>query len=158
MLLANTDNRYKIIEKNMKKLGYERSSLIEILHNTQEIFGYLDKNTLRFVAKRLKLPLSKVYGVATFYNFFRLTPKGKHTAIICTGTACYVKGADDILKLFEKRFSIKSGETTSDDLLSILTARCVGSCSLAPLIVIDNNTIGNITLDEVKMEMDELIK
>ena len=158
MLLANTDNRYKIIEKNMKKLGYERSSLIEILHKTQEIFGYLDKNTLRFVAKRLKLPLSKVYGVATFYNFFRLTPKGKHTAIICTGTACYVKGADDILKLFEKRFSIKSGETTSDDLLSILTARCVGSCSLAPLIVIDNNTIGNITLDEVKMEMDELIK
>jgi len=158
LLLANTDNRYKIIEKNMKKLGYERSSLIEILHKTQEIFGYLDKNTLRFVAKRLKLPLSKVYGVATFYNFFRLTPKGKHTAIICTGTACYVKGADDILKLFEKRFSIKSGETTSDDLLSILTARCVGSCSLAPLIVIDNNTIGNITLDEVKMEMDELIK
>lgn len=158
MLLANTDNRYKIIEKNMKKLGYERSSLIEILHKTQEIFGYLDKNTLRFVAKRLKLPLSKVYGVATFYNFFRLTPKGKHTTIICTGTACYVKGADDILKLFEKRFSIKSGETTSDDLLSILTARCVGSCSLAPLIVIDNNTIGNITLDEVKMEMDELIK
>jgi len=158
LLLANTDNRYKIIEKNMKKLGYERSSLIEILHKTQEIFGYLDKNTLRFVAKRLKLPLSKVYGVATFYNFFRLTPKGKHTAIICTGTACYVKGADDILKLFEKRFSIKSGERTSDDLLSILTARCVGSCSLAPLIVIDNNTIGNITLDEVKMEMDELIK
>ncbi len=158
MLLNRSDNRYKVIEQSMKKLGYERSSLIEILHTTQDIFGYLDKDTLKFVAKRLKLPLSKVYGVATFYHFFRLKPQGKHIAIICTGTACYIKGAKEILNIFESRFDIQVGETTMDKFLSLGTARCIGICTQAPLIVIDNNTIGNITLDEVNLEIEELIK
>jgi len=158
LLLRISDNRYKIIEKSMKKLGYERSSLIEILHTAQDSFGYLDKDTLKFVAKRLKLPLSKVYGVATFYYFFRLKPKGKHTAIICTGTACHIKGAKKILDIFENKFAIKAGETTNDDLVSIFTARCIGSCSQAPLIVIDDKSIGNISLDEVICEIEELIQ
>lgn len=158
MPLNITDNRYKIIEKHMKNLGYEKSALIEILHKTQEIFGYLDKDVMKFIAKRLKLPLSKVYGVSTFYNFFRLKPRGKHTAIICTGTACYIKGAEKIIEAFEKKFEIKTNETTKDGFLSILTARCIGSCSLAPLIVMDNDSMGNVTLDEVDVKIKELIQ
>ena len=156
MLLNITDNRYKTIEKSMKSLGYEKSSLIEVLHKTQEIFGYLDKDVMKFIAKRLKLPLSKVYGVSTFYNFFRLKPRGEHTAIICTGTACYIKGAQKIIEVFEKKFEVTINETTNDGFLSILTARCIGSCSLAPLIVIDNKSMGNVTLGDVNTEIEEL--
>jgi len=158
MITGLNDNRYKVVEKTMKKLGYKRSSLIEILYIAQDTFGYLDKETLRFIAKRLKLPLSKVYGVSTFYNFFRLQPTGKHTAVICLGTACYIKGADNIVKTFEKRFQIKVGETTSDGLISLLTARCVGSCSLAPLAVFDNKTVGHLTKDIINDEIKKLIK
>ena len=106
------DDRYKIVEKTMKKLGYDKSALIETLHTAQETFGYLENEVLKFIAKRLKLPFSKVYGVATFYHFFRLKPKGKHTAIVCTGTACYIKGAQKIVEALEEKFGIKSGETT----------------------------------------------
>lgn len=152
------DDRYKIVEKTMKKLGYERSALIETLHTAQETFGYLENDTLKFIARRLKLPFSKVYGVATFYHFFRLKPKGKHTAVVCMGTACYIKGATAILESLEKKFGIKAGETTEDALISVLTARCVGSCSLAPVAVYDNKTVGKLTLEESQTIIEELIK
>lgn len=128
----------------MKKLGYDRSALIETLHTAQETFGYLENDTLKFIAKKLKLPYSKVYGVATFYHFFRLKPKGKHTTVVCTGTACYIKGADAIVKALQERFGIVMGETTSDGMLSLLSARCVGSCSLAPIAIFDNHPVGKL--------------
>lgn len=157
-MIVQTDDRYKSIEKTMKKLGYERSALIETLHAAQETFGYLENDTLKFIAKRLKLPYSKVYGVATFYHFFRLKPKGKHTAVVCLGTACYIKGSGAILENLEKKFGIKAGETTEDNLISILTARCVGSCSLAPVAVYDNKTVGKLTLEEAEKTIEELVK
>lgn len=153
-----TDDRYKMVEKTMKKLGYDRSALIETLHTAQETFGYLENETLKFIARRLKLPFSKVYGVATFYHFFRLKPKGKHTSVVCMGTACYIKGADVILKSLEKRFGIKAGETTKDALISVLTARCVGSCSLAPVVIYDNKSVGKLTLEVAEKTIEELIK
>ena len=110
-----SDARYKMVEKTMKKLNYDRSALIETLHTAQETFGYLENETLKFVARRLKLPYSKVYGVATFYHFFRLKPKGKHTVVVCMGTACYIKGADKILAKMEEKFGIKAGETTRNN-------------------------------------------
>ena len=152
------DDRHRMVEKTMKKLGYERSALIETLHTAQETFGYLDNETLKFIARRLKLPFSKVYGVATFYHFFRLKPKGKHTAVVCMGTACYIKGADKILKSLEERFGIKAGETTKDSLLSLLTARCVGSCSLAPIVIFDNKSAGKLSLEDANREVEELVK
>ena len=152
------DDRYKMVEKTMKKLGYDRSALIETLHTAQETFGYLENETLKFIARRLKLPFSKVYGVATFYHFFRLKPKGKHTAVVCMGTACYIKGATAILESLEKKFGINAGETTEDALISVLTARCVGSCSLAPVAVYDNKTVGKLTLEESQTIIEELIK
>ena len=157
-MTLQADDRYKMVEKTMKKLGYDRSALIETLHTAQETFGYLENETLKFIARRLKLPFSKVYGVATFYHFFRLKPKGKHTAVVCMGTACYIKGASAILESLESRFGIKAGETTKDALISVLTARCVGSCSLAPVAIYDNKSVGKLTLEEANKTIEELIK
>ena len=157
-MTVQTDDRYKMVVKTMKKLGYDRSALIETLHTAQETFGYLENETLKFIARRLKLPFSKVYGVATFYHFFRLKPKGKHTAVVCMGTACYIKGATAILESLESRFGIQAGETTKDALISVLTARCVGSCSLAPVAIYDNKSVGKLTLEVAEKTIEELIK
>lgn len=158
LLTTIKDDRYKMVEKTMKKLNYDRSALIETLHTAQETFGYLENETLKFIARRLKLPYAKVYGVATFYHFFRLKPKGKHTVVICMGTACYIKDANKILEKLEKKFQIKAGETTKDDLLSLVSARCVGSCSLAPIAIYDNKAIGHLDIEQAVNEAQELIK
>jgi len=157
-MVVQTDDRYKMVEKTMKKLGYDRSALIETLHTAQETFGYLENNVLKFIAQRLKLPYSKVYGVATFYHFFRLKPKGKHTTVVCMGTACYIKGADKILESLEKKYNIKAGETTKDSLLSLISARCVGSCSLAPIAIYDDKPVGKLTLEQSLQEVEELLR
>ncbi|MEA3383124.1 MAG: bidirectional hydrogenase complex protein HoxE [Campylobacterota bacterium] len=157
-MVVKTDDRYKMVEKTMKKLGYDRSALIETLHTAQDTFGYLENDVLKFIAQRLKLPYSKVYGVATFYHFFRLKPKGKHTTVVCMGTACYIKGADKILESLEKKYNIKAGETTKDSLLSLISARCVGSCSLAPIAIYDDKPVGKLTLEQSVQEVEELLK
>lgn len=151
------DDRYKMVEKTMKKLNYDRSALIETLHTAQETFGYLENETLKFIARRLKLPYAKVYGVATFYHFFRLKPKGKHTVVVCMGTACYIKNANIILKKLEERFDIKAGETTKDELLSLISARCVGSCSLAPIAIYDDKPIGHLEIEQSVKKAEELV-
>ena len=157
-MLETIDDRYKTLEKSIKKLGYEKNTLIEVLHQTQGIFGYLGVDTLKFIAKRLKLPYSKVYGVATFYNFFRLKPKGRHNIVVCLGTACYIKGSDKILQKIEQRYGIKAGETTSDEALSLLTARCFGSCSLAPVIICDEQVKGKVSVENPLCEIEERVK
>ncbi len=131
------DKRYKILETHMKRHQNKADALIEVLHKAQELFGYLDNGLLLFVAYSLKLPPSRVFGVATFYHFFRLKPKGEHTCVVCMGTACYVKGADQVLKAVEDKAGIKAGETTKDGQVSLLTARCIGACGLAPAVVYD---------------------
>ena len=138
------DKRWKIVEATARRHGREPHALIETLHTVQEYFGYLDDAALQFVAGLLRLPLSRVYGAATFYHFFTLKPKGKHTCVVCTGTACYIKGAPALLGAIEKAYGVKPGETTPDNELSVLTARCVGSCSLAPVVVLDGAVLGKI--------------
>ena len=135
--LAVTDKRYKILEAHIKKFQHRQDALIEVLHKAQELFGYLDDGVLRFVAAQLKLPSSRVYGVATFYHFFTLKPQGEHTCVVCLGTACYVKGANRVLAAVEEKARIKAGETTPDNKLSLLTARCIGACGIAPAVVYD---------------------
>lgn len=142
------DRRWRMVDATMRKHGYRADALIETLHTMQECFGYLEDTGLHFVAKALRLPLSKVYGVATFYHFFTLKPKGKHTCVVCTGTACYIKGAQDILDRIEKEFGVKPEETTKDGELSVLTARCIGSCGLAAAAVFDGTIAGKISPDE----------
>jgi len=134
---ASGDKRFKILEVHMKKHQFKHDALIEVLHKAQELFGYLEDDLLLFIAHKLKLPPSRVYGVATFYHFFALKPQGDHTCVVCLGTACYVKGADKVLAAVETRAKVKAGETTPDNKLSVMTARCIGACGIAPAVVYD---------------------
>jgi bidirectional [NiFe] hydrogenase diaphorase subunit len=109
----------------------------------QQSFGYLDKESLKFVAASLRVPLSQTYGVATFYHLFTLKPPGEHTCLVCLGTACYIKGADDLVSQAEKSLGVACGETTRDLKASLLSARCLGSCSVAPVVVYDGELVGN---------------
>lgn len=136
-ILPSDDKRWKIVDATARRLGYRPQALIEVLHTAQESFGCLTDEVLKFSANALHVPLSKVYGVATFYNFFTLKPSGVHTCVVCLGTACYVKGADKVLAAIEKEAKIKSGETTPDNQLSLLTARCIGTCGIAPAAIYD---------------------
>lgn len=129
----------------MRKYGYQPHALIETLHTVQETFGYIDEEAMRFVAQSLRVPLSQVYGVVTFYHFFTLKPQGKHICVVCLGTACYIKGAPQILKAIQDAYGIEPGETTKDGKLSLLTARCLGACGLAPVAVFDGNVVGRLT-------------
>lgn len=138
------DKRWRMVEGTMRRHGHGSDSLIEVLHTVQESFGYLDSAALRFVADSLRLPLSKVYGVATFYNVFSLKPQGEHTCVVCTGTACYIKGAANLLNTAAAEAGLHPGETTTDNRVSLLTARCLGSCGLAPAVVFDGNVSGNV--------------
>ena len=106
---ASGDKRFKILEAHIKKHQFKQDALIEVLHKAQELFGYLEDDLLLFVAYRLKLPPSRVYGVATFYHFFTLKPKGKHTCVVCMGTACYVRGADKVLAAVEEKAGDQGG-------------------------------------------------
>src|SRR5664279_4900698 len=112
--LPSDDKRWKIVDATARRHGREPHALIETLHTVQECFGYLDESALRFVASVLRVPLSRVYGAATFYHFFTLKPQGRHTCVVCTGTACYINGAAGILNAIRHGLGIRPGETTPD--------------------------------------------
>src|SRR5580700_7933130 len=117
------DKRWRIVDATMRRLGHQSRSLIETLHTVQEAFGYLDEGALRYVATSLHVPMSRAYGVATFYHYFTLKPAGKHTCVVCMGTACYIKGAPQLLSAVQRDLGIRPGETTADKKVSLLTAR-----------------------------------
>jgi bidirectional [NiFe] hydrogenase diaphorase subunit len=148
--LSRSDPRIKQIIAKIKKENYRPDALIEILHTAQNSFGFLPMNVLAFVTKELKVPPSRVYSTVTFYHFFSLKSKGEHTCLVCTGTACYVKGAERILAEVEKEFSLKPGQVTADNKLGVSTARCIGACGLAPAIVIDDEVHAKVKPEEVK--------
>jgi bidirectional [NiFe] hydrogenase diaphorase subunit len=148
------DKRWRIVNGTMRKNGFARHALIEALHAVQASFGYLDDDAIRFVALSLRLPLSKAYGVATFYHYFTLKPPGKHTMTICAGTACYIKGTDKLIAEAEKRLCIKAGRTTSDGNISLMTARCVGACSRAPVVLSDGIVSGEVSREEMLAQLE----
>jgi len=150
------DNRFKLLEATMKKNQYRPDALIEVLHRAQELFGYLSTDLLLFIANSLHLPPSRVYGVATFYHFFSLAPKGEHSCVVCLGTACYVRGAAAILAAAEQTLGIKAGHTTPDGRLSLETARCLGACGIAPTVVFDGTVTGHQTPDQVQVWLERL--
>jgi len=147
------DVRWRIVGATMRRHGHRPNALIETLHTVQETFGYLDEQALRFVAAALRVPLSQVYGVATFYHFFSLKPKGKHTCVVCTGTACYIKGVPALLNAIEEKHGVKLGETTPDGNISVMSARCLGSCGLAPAAVLDGEVVGKLTASDLLERM-----
>src|SRR3989337_3759728 len=126
-----------MLEKVMKEHNFEESALLEMLHKAQEIYGYLGKDLLMDISQSLHLPPSSVFGVATFYSLFKLTEPGEHVVTGCLGTACYVKGVEEIMTAIEVEFKVKRGETTSDRKLSLFVTRCIGACSMAPNIIVD---------------------
>ncbi|MBQ1388230.1 MAG: NADH-quinone oxidoreductase subunit NuoE [Clostridia bacterium] len=144
----------EVIDRNKDIPG----ALLPILHEAQEIYGYLPIEIQQRVADGLGISLSEVYGVATFYSRFSLTPKGKHRVSVCLGTACYVKGADKVLAEVEKKLGIKSGECTEDGLFSIDSCRCVGACGLAPVMMIGEEVYGKLTPAMVDKILDKYIK
>lgn len=154
--LPGDDKRWKLVNATMRRNGYAGHALIETLHSVQDSFGFLDETSLRFVAASLDLPLSKVFGVATFYHLFMLKPKGRHACVVCTGTACYIKGAGALVEAVEQRYGVNPGETTEDDRLSVLTARCVGACGLAPAVVVDGDVIGKQSSDDLIAKLEGL--
>jgi bidirectional [NiFe] hydrogenase diaphorase subunit len=150
------DKRWRIVETRMRRLGQRPDALIEVLHAAQEAFGFLDTDTLDYVARSLRVPLSKVYGVATFYSYFTLKPQGEHACVVCTGTACYINGSGAIVAAIRRSLGVRPGETTADGKLSLLTARCLGSCSLAPAMILDGEVQGKLTADAVLAGLEAL--
>jgi bidirectional [NiFe] hydrogenase diaphorase subunit len=151
------DPRFNMVDRTLKRFQYQQDALIEVLHTAQEVFGFLDDDLLIYVARQLKLPMSWVYGVATFYHFFSLKPQGEHTCTICMGTACYVKQAAEIVALLQRKYDIKPGQTTADGKLSLATARCLGSCGLAPVLVIDNEVLGRESPESTLAYLEALL-
>lgn len=139
-----------VIEKHKTQPG----GLMPVLQEAQDIYGYLPIEVQQMIADGLNISLSKVYGVATFYSQFSLTPKGEYRVSVCLGTACYVKGADKILEAVEKKLGIKSGECTKDGLFSLDSTRCVGACGLAPVMMINDEVYGKLKPDMVNDILD----
>ncbi len=139
----------KRIENILKKYEYEISNTIQILEEVQEKYNYLPKEILEYISQRLKIPLSKIYSLATFYTAFSLNPRGKHLITVCVGTACYVRGAAMILNEFERRLNIKSGETTEDMSYTLETVNCLGCCAIGPIVVYDGKYTGEFKVKDV---------
>lgn len=133
-----------------KSFNNEAGELINVLHKSQETFGYLPAEVQEIVAKELNISVAKVYGVVTFYSFFTMIPKGKHPISICTGTACYVRGAEKVLDEFKRILDVKVGETTPDGKFSLSCLRCVGACGLAPVVSVGDKIYGRVSPDGVK--------
>ena len=136
----------------------EKGALMPVLHEAQNIYGYLPAEVQTVIAEGLNVPLAEVYGVATFYSQFSLMPKGKHRISVCLGTACYVKGSDKILEEIEKELRIKCGECTPDKKFSIDSCRCVGACGLAPVMIVDGEVYGKLTAKDVAGILDGYMK
>ncbi len=152
---AFSSEQYASLDSVIDQKKDLRNPLIEVLRLAQEIFGYLPIEVQEFIASRMNIPVGKVYGVVTFYNFFTMTPQGKYIINVCTGTACYVKGAPRVIQMLSEQLNVTMGETTNDGLFTLSAVRCVGACSLAPVIVIGEDTYGRIEKND---QITEIIR
>ena len=155
--MSKDDTRRLMLEKVMKEHAFQGSALVEVLHKAQEIYGYLDKDLLTDVAQSLNLAPSHVFGVATFYSFFKLKRSGQHVITGCLGTACYVKGVEEIMQAIEHEYHIKRGESTPDGRLSLLVTRCIGACAMAPTVVVDDEVIAKATKEKVLQQIKHVL-
>ena len=138
-----------MLEKVLKEHNYQESALLEILHRAQELYGYLSKDLLMELSGSLNVPPSHVFGVATFYSYFKFKPLGEHLVTACLGTACYVKGVEEIIQAIEREFNVKRGESTADGKLSLLVTRCIGACAMAPNVIADGEVVGKATKEGI---------
>ncbi|MCB2187130.1 MAG: NADH-quinone oxidoreductase subunit NuoE [Deltaproteobacteria bacterium] len=138
----------------MQDFQGDKSNLVMILQAIQAAFGYLPQEALRHTASQLAIPLSHVYSVGTFYSTFSFEPKGRHVVTVCMGTACHVRGAGRILDSLSKSLAVAPGGTTGDQRFTLETVRCVGCCSLGPVVRVDNDTHGRVDQDDLASIMD----
>ncbi len=149
------EDQIEKIEEICKSFNYEHGELINVLHKCQEEFGYLPAEIQEVVAQKMNVSEAKIYGIITFYSFFTMIPKGKYPISICTGTACYVRGAENVLSEFKKELDIEVGETSQDGKFSLSCLRCVGACGLAPVVLVGDKTYGRVSPDGVKDILSE---
>jgi NADH:ubiquinone oxidoreductase subunit E len=156
-------SRYNLDREKLEKLDQyidglkkKEGALINILHEAQDIFGYLPSDVQLFIARKLEITAAKVFGVVTFYSYFTMEPRGKHTINVCMGTACFVKGADKVLEEFRKQLSIKEGKNMSEDgMFTLDSLRCVGACGLAPVVLVDGKVYGRVKVEDVSKIISE---
>lgn len=149
------ENGYDDVREIVNRLKDIRGSLIPIMHEIQKIFGYLPEKALQITSEGLKIPLSEIYSVATFYSQFSLEPKGEHLIKVCLGTACYVKGSQDIMDRLVNILEVEVGKTTKDGKFTLEAARCLGGCGLAPIMMIDDKVYGRLIPDDVVRIIEE---
>lgn len=144
----------KAVEEIVNKHRKSNGALMSCLHEIQDTYGYISEQNQKYLSEQLNVPLSKIYGVITFYSRFTLLPKGKYNIQVCMGTACYVKGSESILNEFKAKLNLKEHEVTPDGLFSLEGVRCIGACGLAPAIVVNSEVYGKVTVEQV----DNIIK
>lgn len=149
------EEKFHELEEFINELPDKKGALIEVLHKAQHIFGYLPEEVQQFVAEKLNIPASKVYGVVSFYSYFTTTPRGEYVVNVCMGTACFVRGAASVLAEFEKQIGVKVGQTTADGKFTVEVLRCVGACGLAPVVTINDRVYGHVTPNDVKKILAE---
>lgn len=152
------NNQLKNFILEIKKQERSDSHLITILHKAQELNGYLSKEIMDLIAEDMQIPTSVIWGVATFYHYFKLSPIGKYNISVCMGTACYVKGANEVLETIKEILDIKIGETTEDMLFSLQEARCIGACGLAPVVMINDKIYGELNPKKITDIINDLKK
>jgi len=144
------DQSYAQLSEIIEQHQHTKGPLIQVLHQAQELFGYISRGTEAYISDKMDLPLSQVHGVVTFYNFFRTEPQGQHTIKICLGTACHVKGASRIIDILEDELDIRMGATTADGRFTLTSVRCIGACGLSPAMMIDDDVYGNLDREKVR--------
>lgn len=152
---SQENHHFAELQQYIDNIPDKNGALIEVLHKAQNIFGYLSTDVQKFIAKKLGIPVSKVNGVVTFYSYFIENPTGKYVINICMGTACFVRGAGDILSEFERKLNIKVGETTPDGKFTVQVLRCVGACGLAPVVTVNDKVYGHFTKQMVDKVLEE---
>lgn len=148
-------SKFKELDTYILNQEDKNGCLIAVLHKAQELYGYLGEEVQEFISNKLNIPISKIYGVITFYSYFTIEPKGKYVISVCTGTACFVRSAADILEAFKKALNLNEGETTKDGLYTLDTLRCVGACGLAPVVTINNKIYGKFDLSQIEKVLNE---
>lgn len=152
---AESQEKINELKKIVDKYKDTEGSLIQVLHEAQELYGYLPLEVQREISTLMNIPLAEIYGVVSFYTQFSINPKGKYKVNVCMGTACYVKGANEVLDKFRTRLSIDVGECTEDRRFSLDACRCIGACGLAPVVTINDDVYGKLTPDDVDAIIDK---
>ena len=140
---------FTVLDKAIAEFGAKESSLIAILQRAQDAYRYLPAEIFPYLSERLGVSEAAIYGVATFYSFFSLNPKGKYKISVCLGTACYVKGSGDIFKKLLEKLGVEDGGCTADGKFSVEACRCIGACGLAPVLTVNDDVYGRLTVDDI---------